>query len=201
MKIPISRSSAHATPAPMAPMTIASREILMTRGVVVKSPSACAWSFMPLPCCHSRRGRPAPQDPPQSFRQFDPRRSQFLAVRHRELSQKSLSGSRELDQHRATVRFARRALHKPVRHQPVHQLNRTVMSKLQTRGDLAYGGVSARRQSLYGEQQLVLPRFQPARSRLLFAEVEEAPDLIPEVGESLVLARRKVAGRSRRAGH
>ena len=70
--------------------------------------------------------------------------------------------------------------------QAVDELDGAVVTELEPLGDLADGRDPARREPLHGEEQLVLLGLEPGRPRRLLAEVQEAADLVPELGERTV---------------
>ena len=76
--------------------------------------------------------------------------------------------------------------------QPVDQFDGAVMLNEQTRGDLADGRLYVLGKAMHGQQQLMLLRFDAVFFRGGFAEMEELPDLPPELGQIAVLLSRKI---------
>jgi len=54
-------------------------------------------------------------------------------------------------------------------------------------GDFSYGGATRGGKSPDRQQELMLLRFQPLGPGGLFAEMEKAADLKPEIGESSII--------------
>ena len=77
----------------------------------------------------------------------------------------------------------------------VYQFDRAVVLQLQSLGQRSNRRVQPVGQSLEGQHQLVLLRFQPHFPRCLFAEVKEAANLVAQFGQ------RPVIGESRSVFH
>lgn len=69
----------------------------------------------------------------------------------------------------------------------IYQLDCTVMLDLQAFSQFSYTRTDCTRQAFQREHQLVLPWLQPCLSRGSFAEVEEAADLVAQLGQGLVI--------------
>lgn len=86
-----------------------------------------------------------------------------------------------MDQNLAPVFGIPRSRYQPPLHQPVDQLNCTVMLHLQP-----FGQDSDRRrrtfQTFEGQKQLMLLGFEPGTARCLLAEMEETADLVAKLG-------------------
>ena len=87
----------------------------------------------------------------------------------------------------AAVLRARSAFNQAPLHRPLGELDGAVVLDLEALGHLANGRPLAWRQRLEHEQELVLLRLDVGRARLRLAEVQEATDLITELGEGSVL--------------
>src|SRR5438874_2143814 len=74
----------------------------------------------------------------------------------------------------------------------VHQFHGAVMLDEKSGRDLADGGLHAFRKTLDREQQLMLLRLDLMLLRGGFTEMEETPDLPPELGEIAVLIEGKI---------
>ena len=72
---------------------------------------------------------------------------------------------------------------------PVHQFDGAVVLDLQPLSQGSNSGAQSVRQSLEGQHQLVLLRFQPHFPRCLFAEVKKAANLIAQFGQGLVVGK------------
>ena len=70
---------------------------------------------------------------------------------------------REFDQHFAAVLVAVPANHRPVLHEAIDQLHRTVMAQAEPLRKRPYSGTSPLGQSFHGEKKLVLLRFDSLR--------------------------------------
>jgi hypothetical protein len=70
---------------------------------------------------------------------------------------------------------------------PVHQFHRAMMLNLQALSDFGDARTTPRRQSLQRQHELVLSRFQANTSHILFTEVEEAANLMPQLCQGLVI--------------
>jgi len=79
------------------------------------------------------------------------------------------------------------APHQPAPSQTVDQFDDAVMPKLQALREIAHGRLAA--MSFHGQQQLMLRRFEAGETRRLFAEVQEAADLVAKLGQRLVVGR------------
>jgi hypothetical protein len=106
------------------------------------------------------------------------------------------------DPNLATVAIAAYPFHQPPLHQSIGQTNGAVMPDQQMRGDFSYGG-TMRATMQAGkrpdrQQELVLLRLEALRPGRLFAEMEEATDLKPEIGESSIVRIRQVGGACQR---
>src|ERR1019366_1622658 len=64
--------------------------------------------------------------------------------------------------------------------EPVHQLNRTVMSNLQPLGQLSNSRADLGRQPFQGQHQLMLVRLKTSPARSLLTEVQKTANLITQ---------------------
>ena len=108
------------------------------------------------------------------------------------LAQQLLAFRRKGDQHLPPILIAMVPQDRAMRFQPVNQFNHAVVAQLQTPGQFADGRLAVFRQAFNGKHQLMLLGFDPGRARLLLAEVQEAPDLKAELGQSAVIGQGKV---------
>lgn len=92
-----------------------------------------------------------------------------------------------LDENLARIEVAATPYRESPRNQAVHQLHGAVMADLQALGEHPDGGSLALGQSFDGEQELVLVGLDAGGPRLVFAEHEEAADLVAKLGEGLVV--------------
>ena len=114
----------------------------------------------------------------------------------RQLAEHRLSPRREFDEDLASVDECAAPPHEPPLRQAVDQLDGAVVLHLEPLGQLADRRVPAPREALHGEQQLVLARLELRAARLLFREREEPPQLVPQLGEVLVLGVGEAHGRA-----
>jgi len=98
-----------------------------------------------------------------------------------------LAPGSQADPNLAPVAIAAYPFHQAALHQSVGQANGAVMPDHQMPGDFSYGGTMRARQRPDCEQELVLLRLEALRPGRLFAEMEEAADLKPEIGESSIV--------------
>jgi hypothetical protein len=89
----------------------------------------------------------------------------------------------------APVRSASETPDKTPELEAVDELNCAVMLDLQPFGQHSDGCFPEFRQAPECQQSLMLLRFEPGRARGLFAEIQEAPDLVPKSGERLIIER------------
>ena len=111
--------------------------------------------------------------------QLWPLQAQLILVMKREMTQNLLSPRGQRKQHFAAVLAAALAADIPSRGQPVDQFNRAVMLNLQALRQFADAGANPCGQSLERQHELVLARLQPGVASGLFAEMQEAADLVP----------------------
>jgi hypothetical protein len=71
--------------------------------------------------------------------------------------------------------------------EPVHQFNGTVMSNLQSLGQLSDAWADVSRQPFQGKHELMLVRLQASHARGLLAEVKKTADPITQFRERLVV--------------
>jgi hypothetical protein len=102
-----------------------------------------------------------------------------------------LTGLRQNYDDLPTVAFAGPAMDHTVRLHSVDQFHGAVMANLQALGQIADGGAKAVSvESPYGQQQLVLLRFQAQCPRRFVAEMLKLADLVAELRERLELFHR-----------
>src|ERR1019366_8733198 len=110
------------------------------------------------------------------------------------------AGSRQYVARQGPSRSARRRLTEPrspaaSRARSIHQFHGAVMANLQALGQIADRRAKALSgESLYGQQQLMLPRFQPDGPRSALAEMQKLADLVAELREHPQLPQRYVFG-------
>ena len=79
------------------------------------------------------------------------------------------------------------ANHKPLVFHAIHEFDHAVMPELQPVRQLSDGRGMPVRQTFDCEQKLMLLRLQSEPPDLLLAEMQETPDLIPELGQISIL--------------
>lgn len=115
--------------------------------------------------------------------------AQFVPVGQRKAPKQLLATGSHLNQHFAAVDIASASCRESLVDQPVYQFHRGVMPDLEPIGErpncrpLSFG------KAFDGKQELVLLRFETSGPRFSFAEGEKAPDLMPELGQGLVVNR------------
>jgi len=72
-------------------------------------------------------------------------------------------------------------------HETIDEPDRTVVFDVKTLGEAADGRRQLRRQPFQRQQQLMLARVEPGRTRRAFAERQKAADLIAEFGQRLIV--------------
>ncbi len=122
-------------------------------------------------------------------RQFRAGTLQFLAMCHGQTAKNCASGRCELNPHLALVFLARTSRDSACHFQTVHQFDCAVMLNEEPRRQLTNGWTRAFRQSLHGQQQLVLLRLDAEFFRRRLAEMKELADLPPEFSQIAVLVR------------
>src|SRR5581483_9678372 len=115
------------------------------------------------------------------------RRAQLGVVLERELVQQRLAARGEADEHLAAVGLAAAAANQPLGFGAIHQLDGAVVLEVQTLGELADGRLLPGGVAADGEQELVLLGLDPGGAGGLLAEVDEAADLVAQLGERAVL--------------
>src|SRR5579864_426710 len=179
--MPISLSSASATYALIAPIATARIEMVMVRGVTVKSPS--------LFDARSVRFTSVAAIGPPNYRleRVDKRRAilaQLRQVAGGEFLQLRLSTWSELDQHLPPVSWRSRAQNQAAVHQPVHQFDRAVMLDLEPLGQHADARLVL---ASHGKQQLVLMRLESRSPRCLLAEVQKPANVVTNLRQASVV--------------
>ena len=111
----------------------------------------------------------------------------------REFSQYLLSSQGEVDEHAPLISLIAAALNETALYKAIYQLNRAVMLKLESLGQFPYRRLPSLRQTLQGQQQLVLLRLYASRTGRLLAKVQEAANLVAEFGQRLVFLKRNVS--------
>jgi len=82
------------------------------------------------------------------------------------------------------------ALHISASSKTVHQFYRTVVPDLQPFGQFSDARTSHWGQALEGQHQLVLAGFEAMSTSSQLAEVKKTTDVIPQIGQDLVVALR-----------
>lgn len=93
----------------------------------------------------------------------------------------------EGEQDLATVIAGALASHVAATLQTVDQFDRTVMLNLHAVRQFADARANSARHALDGEHQLILATFQPGGLHGLFAEMQVPANLVPELGQRLVV--------------
>lgn len=93
----------------------------------------------------------------------------------------------ELNQNPAAILGRRSANDQFLRHQPVHQPNRTVVSQLQSFRQLAHRDAFALRKTLDRQQRLMLLRRDASGLRGCPAKMKELPERVSKRGERFIL--------------
>ncbi len=88
----------------------------------------------------------------------------------------------ELDDDASLIGFIPRAVDETSPHQPINELDRTMMPKLESLGQLTDRGFPPGRQSLERKQELVLLRHETCLACRLLAKVQKTPNLIANFG-------------------
>jgi len=114
------------------------------------------------------------------------RRLKLLQVMQRQLTQRFLAFSGQLDQNPAFVIRGAQADQRSSFHEPVDKSHGAVMLQLHSLGQNTHGRLHSVGQSLYGQQQLVLPRLDPRLSRGVLAEPQKATNLITQLRHRLI---------------
>ena len=107
-----------------------------------------------------------------------PCRLQLVTMKERKPSQNLLPLWSELDDDAPPIDVVAQAYDQTSLHQPVNQLDRTMMLKLEPLGHLTDRCFPPRGQSLERKQQLVLLRHEACLVRRLLAKVQKTPNLI-----------------------
>lgn len=102
----------------------------------------------------------------------------------------------ELHQRLATVGHIAHAANESARLHAIDELDRAVVPELEALGQRAHVRAHPFRHALHGEQQLMLLRLEPRLTTGALAEAEEAPQLIAELGQRLVVGARELGGHS-----
>jgi hypothetical protein len=120
-------------------------------------------------------------------RQFRAGAFEFFAVRQRQSEEDGASRGRETNPDFTFVFRAGIPRNGPGGFEPVHQFDSAVVLNEEPRGQFANRGPGVARQSMHGEQQLMLLRFDAEFFRGRFAEVKELADLAAVFGQILIL--------------
>jgi len=134
--------------------------------------------------------------PPQQVAQnLDQQRTgfaKFLAMDPREMFENRLPGIGQPDLHQPPILCVPGPLDEAAFCEPVDQTDRAVMPDQKMSCKIAYRGRIVFSERPYGEQHLVLLGFQSFVTGSFFAEVQESPDLITEIGECAVIRRGQI---------
>jgi hypothetical protein len=99
-------------------------------------------------------------------------------MKKRKPSQDLLPVWSQVDEDASLIGFIPQAFDEISLYQPINQLNRTMMPKLEALGQLTNRGFPPGRQALEREQQLVLLGDKACLACRLLAKAQKAPDLI-----------------------
>ena len=113
--------------------------------------------------------------------------AKLLAVRQRQAAQHGFALRADLDQDLPLVHLVAEPPEQSERDHAIDEAADRVVLELELPGQRPDGGEAVARQSLEGQEQLVLPGPEPRGARGVLAEQEEAPDQVPEAGESSVI--------------
>lgn len=127
-------------------------------------------------------------DPLQGPYQLRPDGLQFLPVEHGKLAQGPLAFLGQVDMHSATVGGGPLAPDEASPLQPVDEPHEAVMLELQSLCQFANGRLAPLGQPSDGEEELVLLRLQSSGPGRFLATAEKAPQLVPELGQRLVVS-------------
>lgn len=114
---------------------------------------------------------------------------QFQAVGHGEFANDSLRFSSETQNNLAAICLAAHASNKAVSFQPVAQFHRTVMLDLQTLREHSHCRLQISRESLNGQQRLMLVGFNACGARRLLAIGEIPANFVTKIREHFVIDR------------
>jgi hypothetical protein len=122
--------------------------------------------------------------------------AKLLPVSDAEPAQEPLSTRCNLQRSLSAVCHARASLDEPTLDRTPNEVDRAVVSNLEPFRDERHRGSLVATDRLENEQQLMLLRLDARLSGRDLAEREEAPDLVPELGEGSILAAVQFACRS-----
>ena len=105
----------------------------------------------------------------------------------RQLQEHRVSDRRHVYEHLATILRRLSPLHESMRLQPIEQLDGRVVMKLKALRQLANARLDVERQTLQGEEQLMLAWLEAGVACRLRAESQEPSDLITKLGQSSVV--------------
>ena len=128
------------------------------------------------------RGFERLEEPPACF-------LQFRAVGHGEFSNDSFRFSSQTQNYLAAVRLAAHASNKAVSFQPVAQFHRTVMLDLQALREHSHCRLQISRESLDGQQRLMLVRFNACGAGRLLAIGEVPANFVTKIREHFIIDR------------
>jgi len=141
------------------------------------------------------RGRAAPRTPSaakdaaQRRNQLRSAGLQLSAMVNRKLAQHALTARGQRNEHLTAVLARALALHQPLFHQPVDELNRAVMLDLQPLGQLADRGAGPVREPLQSQHQLVVLRFDTGLAGRLLTEAQELAYAVAKRGQGAIIVR------------
>jgi hypothetical protein len=110
-------------------------------------------------------------------------------VGQRKAPKQLLSPRSHLNQHLASVGSASAPCRESPVDQPVYQFHRGVMPDLEPLSESPNRRPLSLGKAFDGKQELVLLRLETSGPRFSFAEGEKAPDLMPKLGQGLVVNR------------
>jgi hypothetical protein len=116
-----------------------------------------------------------------------PGRLQFSQHMPGEVAQNLFTLRSKRDKNSPLVSLIAMALNKVVLHEPVDQLDSTVMLELEALGQLADRRFPSLWQPLYREQQLVLLRREPRFSSSLLAKTQKATHAVAKFGQCSII--------------
>jgi hypothetical protein len=118
-----------------------------------------------------------------------PHAAQLVPVGQRKAPKPLFSPRSHPNQHLASINIATVPCRESSLDQAVHQFHRAMMPDLQSLGESPNRRPLCSRQALDGKQELVLLRLDTSGPRFALAEGEEATDLMPKLGQGLVVNR------------
>jgi len=123
----------------------------------------------------------------ESFQQLRSSQFQFPLVSYGKAQQKFFALGRQSQQDLAAIGLVSQPVYHPACFQAIGQFHRTVVLDLKALRQGGDNGFLSRWQTLNCEQSLVLVRLDSRFARSPFAEIQEAPNFIPEGRQTSVI--------------